>query len=122
VAGVVDPDLDDVDLLAGEDHALVGDEADALGVGAITVGELVDGGEVDDNAVGSALEEAAGVAVDAEVAAVEPGVAAESFEHLVEELVSALLLSLVGGVGGAGAGDVAGLCRERRGGDEEAER
>ena len=35
VAGVVDPDLDDVDFFAGEDHALVGDEADAVGVGAV---------------------------------------------------------------------------------------
>ena len=34
VAVAVDPDLDDVDFFAGQDHALVGDEADALGFGA----------------------------------------------------------------------------------------
>jgi hypothetical protein len=63
------------------------------------------------------------VADDAEVAAVEPGVAAEGFEHLVEELAAALLLGLVGGVGGAGTGDVAGLCPEGSGGcEEEADR
>ena len=63
--------------------------------------------------------EAAEVADHAEVAAVEPGVAAEGFEHLVEELASALLLGLVCGVSGAGAGDVAGLCTEGWGGGEE---
>ncbi len=128
VAGVVGPDLDDVDLFAGEDHALVGEEADALGVGAVWIrkawaGELVGGGEVDDDTVGGALEEAAEVADDAEVAAVEPGVAAEGFEHLVEEFAAALLLGFACGVGGGGAGDVAGLGRQGPGGcDEEADR
>ena len=129
VAGVVDPDLDDVDLLAGEDHALVGEEADALGFGTVWVrrawaGELVDGGEVDDDAGGCCPEEAAEMADHADVAAVEPGVAAEGFKHLVEEFSSALLLGLIGGVGGAGAGDVSGLgAQEGRGdGEQEADR
>ena len=123
VAGVCGPDLNDVDLLAGEDHAFVGDEADALGFGAVSAGELMDGGEVDDDAGRGAAEEAGEMAAFLYVAAVEPGVAAEGFEHLVEEFASALLLGFTGRMGGGGAGDVAGLSRERwSDGREEADR
>ena len=39
VAFVGGPDLYDVDFFAGEDHALVGDEADALCLGEVAVGK-----------------------------------------------------------------------------------
>ena len=42
VTGVVGPDLDDVDLFAGKDHAFVGHEADALGLRMVCAGELAD--------------------------------------------------------------------------------
>ncbi len=56
------------------------------------------------------------MAEEADVVAVEPGVAAEGFEHLVEEFAAALLLGFAFIVDGGGAGDVAGLCQKRLGG------
>ena len=78
-------DLDDVDFFAGEEHAFVGDEADAFGWGEIAGGEAEVGGVVDDAAVGRAAEEGGGAAEDGHVLAIEPGVSAERGDHLVEE-------------------------------------
>ena len=87
MAFVVNPDLNDVDLLAGKNHALISDEADALGVGSVSLGagELADRGEVSDDSGGCAVEEASDVSKFAEVVAIEPDVTAEGLEHLVEE-------------------------------------
>ncbi len=112
------PDLDDVDLFAGEDHAFVGEEADAVGFEAVGGGELMRGVEVDDDAGGSAAEEACEVAALLEVFAVEPEVAAEGFEHLVEEFAAALLGGLAGDLSGGCAGDVGGLRPEGVRGDD----
>jgi len=112
------PDLDDVDLFAGEDDALVGDETDAIGFEAIGCGELVYGGEVDDDAGGSAAKEAGGVATLLDVVAVEPLVTTEGQEHLVEEMTSALLRCLTSGMFRSSAGDVAGLGPEGLGGEK----
>jgi hypothetical protein len=115
VTAVSGPDLDYVDFFPGQDDALVGDEADALGLGAIVAGELADGGEVDGDAGGRAAEEAGDASVLLLVAAVQPGVAAEGFDHLVEELAAALLGGLADWLGWSGAGDLAGLPPERMG-------
>ena len=72
-------------------------------------GELPDRVEVDDDAGGLATEEARDVALFAHVLAIEPDVAAEVFEHLVEELAAPLLRRRTGSRRGLRAGDVAGL-------------
>ena len=109
VAVAVDPDLDDVDFFAGKDHALVGDEADAFGVGAAVDGELAVAGVFDYEAGGCSAEEGGGAAFDGHVFAMEPGVSAECGDHLIEEGAAALLGGFAGGADGSGAGDVAGL-------------
>ena len=121
VAGVVDPDLDDVDFFAWEDDALVGEEADAHGLGAVAAGELMDGVEVDDDAGWGSAEEAGDVADLADVAPVKPDVATELFQHLVEELAPALVGGYACFLLGCGAGDVAGLREESGSAGEEAE-
>ena len=114
MALVVYPDLDDIDFFPGEDHALIGNEADALGVGAISVGELADTREVGDDAGGRAAEEAGDMSVLAYVLTIEPDVTSKLLEHLVEEFAAAQLGCGTGGLLGLGAGDVAGLGVEVR--------
>jgi len=121
VTGVVDPDLDDVDFFAGEDDALVGEEADAHGLGAVAAGELMDGVEVDDDAGWGSAEEAGDVADLADVVPVKPNVTTELFEHLIEELAPALVGGYACFLLRCGAGDVAGLREESGSAGEEAE-
>ena len=121
VAVAVDPDLDDVDFFAREDHALVGDEADAFGVGAAVVGELAVAGVFDYESGGCSAEEGGGAAFDGHVFAMEPGVSSECGDHLVEEDAAALLGGLAEGLDGAGAGDAAGLGVGVEGGESEGE-
>ena len=55
------------------------------------------------------MEEGGGAAFSLDGGAVEPGVAAERGDHLVEEGAAALLGGLAGGRGRRGAGDVGSL-------------
>ena len=121
VAVAVDPDLYDVDFFAGEDHALVGDEADAFGIGVAVLRKLSGAGVFDDESGGCSAEEGGGAAFDGHVFAMEPGVSAECGDHLVEEDAAALLGGFAGGLDGAGAGDVARLGVGVEGGQGESE-
>ena len=119
VALFIDIDLDDVDFFTGKDHAFVGDEADAFGVGLVVGGEASEAGVVDDESGGCSAEEGGGSSEDGGVVAVEPGVSAEGGDHLVEELASSLGLLVRGLVGGGCAGDVVGLGEGVEGREED---
>jgi hypothetical protein len=112
---LVDPDVDDVGLLAGLDHASVAEELLAKGLGLAVDREAVVVDELGDAGVGLAVEEGGGAALGPHGGAVEPGAAAERGDHLVDELASALVRALaVGGGGWRGAGNIGGLRVEAR--------
>ena len=126
VAVAFGPDLDDVDLLAGHDHAAVGEEADAVGFGQTGRGEAVDLVILDDVGVGLAVEEGGGASVELHGGAMQPGVAAKGCNHLVEQIAAAFFGGGAGGLGGRAAGNVGGLRaqklrREERGGEGQEE-
>ncbi len=105
--------------LTGEDHAFVGEEADALECGLGGVADLAGLVEVDGGAGGCAAEEGGGAAGLDGGGAGKPGGAAECGDHEVEELASALLLGLIVGERRGGVLEVAGLSVE--GGWQERE-
>ena len=109
VSVAVLPDLDDVDLFSGQDHAAVGEEADAVrirGTGRVEAPQLMVIGGV---GIGLAMEEGGSSAVRLHAGAFEPGVSAERDDHLIEQDLATL--GRGSGPGwDCGAVQVGGLC------------